>query len=101
MLMITEQLNADTFTFKLEGTLAGDWAIEFERCWHNVTSSSKASQIVVDLGGVTFVDEIGKELLGLMMTEGAELISRDVLMNSIVEEIARETSGSLANQKRG
>jgi hypothetical protein len=26
------------------------------------------------------------------MKEGAELISRDVLMNSIVEEIARESS---------
>ena len=92
MLMITEQRDANTFTFKLEGTLAGDWAIEFKRCWRNATGSSKASRIVVDLAGVTFVDDFGKEILGLMMKEGAELISRDILMNSIVEEIARESS---------
>lgn len=92
MLMITEQRNADKFTFKLEGTLAGEWAIEFERCWHNITDSSRVSRIVVDLAGVTFVDDIGKELLGLMMKEGAELISHDILMNAIVEEIARESS---------
>ena len=95
MLMITELHNADTFTFKLEGTLAGDWAVEFERCWRSVTASSRVSRIVVDLAGVTFVDDTGKELLGLMMKEGAELISRDILMNSIVEEIARESSPTL------
>ena len=93
--MITELHNADTFTFKLEGTLAGDWAVEFERCWRSVTALSRVSRIVVDLAGVTFVDDTGKELLGLMMKEGAELISRDILMNSIVEEIARESSPTL------
>jgi anti-anti-sigma regulatory factor len=93
--MITEQQNANTLTFKLEGTLAGDWAIEFERCWRNVAGPSKPSQIVVDLAGVTFVDDIGKELLGLMIKEGAELISRDILMNSIVEEIVRGSSPTM------
>jgi len=92
MLMITQQSNADNVTFKLEGTLAGDWAVEFERCWRSVRASSRVARIVVDLAGVTFVDDTGKELLGLIMKEGAELISRDILMNSIVEEIARESS---------
>ena len=92
MLMITQQSNADNVTFKLEGTLAGDWAVEFERCWLSVRASSRVARIVVDLAGVTFVDDTGKELLGLIMKEGAELISRDILMNSIVEEIARESS---------
>jgi len=92
MLMITEQRTADTFIFKLEGTLSGDWAIEFKRCWRDASRSSKVPRIVVDLAGVTFVDELGKELLSMMMKDGAEMISRDVLMNSIVEEIARESA---------
>src|SRR5262249_8981270 len=33
MLMITEQLNNDVLIFKLAGALAGDWALEFHRCW--------------------------------------------------------------------
>jgi hypothetical protein len=87
MLMITEQHNADALTFKLAGALAGDWAIEFERCWRNATSTSEASCSMIDLTEVTFVDETGKELLSMLMKEGAELVARDILMKSIVEEI--------------
>ena len=92
MLMIIEQHSSDMLLFKLAGTLAGDWVIEFKRCWLSVSSSSNASRAMVDLTEVTFVDEAGKELLSLMMRKGAELITRDVLMKSIVEEIAQETS---------
>jgi anti-anti-sigma regulatory factor len=89
MLMITEERNGDGLAFKLAGTLAGEWAMEFNRCWRSRTGSSKASRITVDLTEVTYVDEIGKELLGLMVKEGAELIARDILMKSVVEEVAR------------
>jgi anti-anti-sigma regulatory factor len=92
MLMINEQHGEDRIAFRLAGTLAGDWAIEFERCWRNATGSTNASRIIVDLTEVTFVDESGKGLLGLMMKEGAELIAADILMRSIVEEIANESS---------
>ncbi|HET9530386.1 MAG TPA: hypothetical protein VFQ92_08550 [Blastocatellia bacterium] len=92
MLMIIEQHSSDMLLFKLAGTLAGDWVTEFKRCWMSVKRSSNVSRAIVDLTEVTFVDETGKELLGMMMKEGAELITRDVLMKSIVEEIAQETS---------
>ena len=92
MLMITEQQNADSLTFKLAGALAGEWSTVLERCWCEATSLSKASCFIVDLTEVTFVDEIGKELLSLMMKQGAELIARDILMKSIVEEITKESS---------
>lgn len=92
MLMITEQRNADVLTFTLAGALAGDWAIEFNRCWQDAAGSLEASHIIVDLTEVTFVDEEGKELLSLLMQAGAELIASDILMRSIVEEIAKETS---------
>ena len=96
MLMITEQRNVDALVFKLAGALAGDWAIEFQRCWRNATSLLRTSRIIIDLTEVTFVDDFGREILGLVMSEGAELIARDVLMTSIVEEIARESSVRLS-----
>jgi anti-anti-sigma regulatory factor len=92
MLMITEQRNANALTFKLAGALAGEWATVLERCWQDATSSSEASCLMVDLTEVTFVDEIGKKLLSLMTKQGVELIARDILMKSIVEEIANESS---------
>lgn len=92
MLRITEQHDADVVIFKLAGALAGDWAIELERCWRYATGSNEASRIIIDLAEVTFVDEIGKALLSLMVKGGAELVAHDILMKSIAEEIAQESS---------
>jgi len=90
MLMITEERNSDVLTFKLAGALAGDWAIEFNRCWHSAKTSRKSSHIIVELTEVTFVDEQGKYLLSRMIKEGVELIAYDILVKSIVDEIANK-----------
>jgi anti-anti-sigma regulatory factor len=90
--MITEQHDTDTLTFKLAGMLAKDWAIEFKRCWHDTISSSKNTRIIVDLSEVTFVDDIGKDLLSSMIKRGAELIALDILMKSIVEEVVKRSA---------
>jgi|RhiMetdeSRZDD1v2_1073273.scaffolds.fasta_scaffold77360_4 anti-anti-sigma regulatory factor len=92
MLMITEQRNVDALIFLLAGALAGKWATEFNRCWRNATSSSRAERFIVDLTEVTFVDDLGRKALSQVMNEGGELIARDVLIKSIVEEIASESS---------
>lgn len=89
MLMITELYDAESVTFKVAGTLVGDWAAELDRCWRN--AAGKASRIIVDLTEVIFVDDSGKELLSLMARAGAELIAGDILMKSIVEEITSES----------
>lgn len=92
MLMITEQHNAEALIFRLAGALVGDWADELARCWVDATRSPEPQRVLVDLTEVVFVDETGKQLLTLMAQAGAELIASDVLMKSIVEEIAQETS---------
>ena len=92
MLMITETRDKELVTFRLAGALAGEWAAEFERCWHCARGPINAPHVVVDLAEVTFVDQAGKELLGAMVREGAELIARGILMKSIVEEIASDSS---------
>ena len=88
MLMITEQRNTDAMVFRLAGSLAGDWTMELERCWRDAARSDESLRILVDLTEVIFVDETGKNLLALMAEAGAEFIAGDVLMRSIVEEIA-------------
>jgi anti-anti-sigma regulatory factor len=88
MLMITEQHNAETLIFRLAGRLTGAWATELERLWRNAITGETPRRLLVDLSQVIFVDETGKAVLTLMTQAGAELIAVDVLMKSIVEEIA-------------
>lgn len=91
MLMITEQREGDALTFKLAGTLAGEWATEFERCWREARAAG-VQRITVDLADVTFVDDAGKELLSGLIRGGAVMIALDLLIKSIVEELTGESS---------
>ena len=95
MLMITEQWQAGTLTYSLAGALAGDWAAELERCWRDAAISPAPQRVVIDLTEVVFVDERGKALLALMAEAGAEFIAGDILMKSIVDEIANHTTVSM------
>lgn len=89
MLMITEPHDADGVHFKLAGALAGDWATEFERCWREATGSTEASHIVIDLAEVTFVDEIGKALLSLMVKAGALCVLAGIGMGTFLASFSR------------
>ena len=95
MLMITEQRNTGALTFRLAGALAGDWAAELERCWRDAAIPPEPQRMVVDLTEVVFVDESGRAVLTLMAEAGAELIAGDILMKSIVDEIANRTTDSM------
>lgn len=87
MLMIGEQRDEYGVVFKLAGALSGAWTGELERCWRAVVDAPGKQRVVVDLTEVVFVDDAGRELLASMARAGAELIARDVMMKSIVEEI--------------
>jgi hypothetical protein len=69
---------------KLEGKLVGAWVRELERVWQ---SASAQERILVDLCSVSFVDDLGKELLSQMYRRGARLVAGTPLMKQIVEEI--------------
>lgn len=87
MLMITEQGDERSLTFKLAGRLAGEWTPELERCWRGVATSKPSLLIRIDLSEVTFVSDTGKRLLAVMARAGVELIAADLLMKALVEQI--------------
>ena len=87
MLMITEQGDERSLTFKLAGRLAGEWTPELERCWRGVMTSKPSLLIRIDLSEVTFVSDTGKRLLAVMARAGVELIAADLLMKALVEQI--------------
>ena len=61
--------------------------VELESVWH--AAEAPGREIEVDLREVTCVDEAGRQLLERMHGAGARLIARGVLMNALVEAIAR------------
>lgn len=84
MLRITTKTEALKTTFELEGTLAGAWVSELERCWREI---SPGHAIKVSLEAVTFIDNDGKKLLARLHQSGAELNASGCLNKCIVQEI--------------
>jgi hypothetical protein len=86
MLKITTHVSDDATNITLEGRLAGPWIDELERCWLEAEHSAAGRPLIVDLRGVTFVEQEGKRLLARMCQAGAELVATGCCMRSIVEE---------------
>lgn len=87
MLKISMQIEAGVMNFALAGKLAGPWVQEFELCWRSAAGSQQVCPVRVDLTSVTFIDEEGKDLLGRMFQEGAELVASGCLNKCIVDGI--------------
>jgi hypothetical protein len=79
MLKITTHVSDDASRITLEGRLAGPWIGELERCWRESEQSAAGRQLIVDLTGVTFVEQ-------RMCQSGAELLATGCCMRSIVED---------------
>jgi anti-anti-sigma regulatory factor len=89
MLKINMRIEAGVMTFELEGKLAGPWVKELELCWRSAASTQRIYPILVDLSSVTFIDAEGKELLGRIYQEGAQLVATGCLNKCIVEGITQ------------
>ncbi|HKO31686.1 MAG TPA: hypothetical protein VJU54_11140 [Nitrospiraceae bacterium] len=103
MLKITQQqdpMSESTTLLILEGRLGGPWVDELDTCWRQLAANSVGGSMV-DLTGVTFVDEKGKVLLTRMWEGGAEFRATGCLTRCLVEEITRagRTDSSRVNRK--
>ena len=92
MLKITNNNDGGVTTLKLEGKLIGEWVNELRSCWWQAMLTSEGKAIRIDLAGVTWVSDEGKELLGEMWRNGAEALASNLLMASIVAEISAKTA---------
>jgi hypothetical protein len=98
MLKITHHTSSDSRHLTLEGRLIGPWVLELEQAWHSIKQSGEG-MLVVDLTGVTFIEEKGKHLLSRMWLEGAELIATGCCNRSIVEQITGSTPYCSSDQQ--
>ena len=98
MLKITRHISTGSRHLTLEGRLIGPWVYELEQAWNGI-KQSEGGTIVVDLTGITFIEDNGKQLLSRMWREGAELIATGCCNRPIVEQITGARPSSPANQR--
>jgi len=91
MLRVTVREDERGAAFKLEGKLAQEWVAEAEKAWSEFSGLPHRERVVVDLGGVTFVDDTGRELLVRMHASGAKLVGAGPMTNALIEEICGDS----------
>lgn len=74
----------------VEGTLSGDCVDELEKSWLEAQTRSHDERIRIDLSGISYVDDKGRQLLARMIREGEELKATGVMTRAIIEEILAE-----------
>ena len=90
MLRITIQTDAPGTMLELEGRLTGPWVAELRDCWEGVRKGEPDLRVV--LKAVTFIDEAGKNLLGLMHRQGVKVTGDGCMTKAIVDAITRGES---------
>jgi len=97
MLRITTETKRARTILTVEGRIAGASVATVEQCWRELSSASPSQKFVVNLCGVSFIDNAGKALLREMHRLGAELQAEGCLNQAIVDEIS--SSGESASDK--
>lgn len=99
MLKITTQQDAESIILVVEGRLAGPWVQELQDCWSRVSEHGQRGT-VLNLTGVTFIDQSGQELLHRLWQEGAELKAAGCLNNCLVDQITASSRGDQLKTRR-
>jgi len=89
--MMRAQLSStgDRVTLKVCGRLAEGWVPELENCWRSARIEHPEGKILVDLQGVTFIDDKGRSLLERMHRAGATFAAAGLLTRAIIDNIIR------------
>jgi len=95
MLKVSETGTPNDVVFEVEGSLAGPWVSELERCWHDGQARSGAqTSLSVRLRSVTFIDDAGQDLLARMFRSGVRLEGAGCLVRAILGEITNGERGA-------
>ena len=90
MLRITTQTKRTKITLDVEGRLAGAAVATVEQCWRELRAASPEKKLVVNLCGVSFIDNRGKVLLKEIHHQGGRLLAEGCLNQAIVSEILEQ-----------
>jgi hypothetical protein len=78
------------FRLFIEGTLSDGWVDAVETSWLEAQPQLNGKRMRIDLSGVSYVDDKGRNLLARMMRCGAELLATGIMTRAVIEEITTE-----------
>jgi len=91
VIRISDLRKGSTQRLLVEGTLAGDGVEVLEKSWLEAQASPGGEPLCVDLSGVAWIDDAGRELLSRMLQDGAELRATGVMTSAVIEELIEAT----------
>ena len=80
----------------VEGTLSDGWVNALEASWLEAKSQLNG-KLYIDLSGVTYIDDKGRELLARIICSGAELRTAGIMTRTVVEQITKELEDKRTN----
>jgi anti-anti-sigma regulatory factor len=93
MLRITLEEKSDAVVLKLEGRLAGPWAVELGRLWEEQAPAFAQKKLSLDLRETTFADARGIRILKTIYSQtSAEILSGTPWTQYLAEEVASKNS---------
>ena len=101
MIRISEISKGSKQRLLVEGTLAGDWVEVLEKSWLEAQASRNGEPMRIDLSGVTWIDEKGRELLKRILQDGAELRATGIMTRSVIKELIKEINAVDASRSYG
>jgi len=101
MLRITTETKRGKTILTVEGRIAGQSVATVEQCWRELYAASPKQKYIVNLCGVSFIDNSGKVLLREMHRLGAELQAEGCLNQAIVDEISTSDDADAAQDGKG
>jgi hypothetical protein len=69
------------------GRLAGPWVQELRSCWEDTRQIAAGSQDIIDLTGVTFIDENGERVLADMHDAGVSFVAGGVETQHVIDNL--------------
>lgn len=102
MLRITTETKRGKVILSVEGRLAGPALSTLEECWRELRAASPKKKLIVNLCGVSFIDNRGKVLLKEIHHQGGRLLAEGCLNQAIVSEIlVRKKKSGRAEESKG
>ena len=81
----------------VEGALCDGWVGALETSWLEAQSGLNGARLQIDLSGLTYVDDKGRELLTRIMQSGADIRATGIMNRTVVDEIAQELKDARRN----
>jgi anti-anti-sigma regulatory factor len=100
VIRISQIGNGSKWHLLVEGTLSDGWVDALETSWLEAQSQRNGTPVCIDLAGVTYIDDKGRDLLVRIIRGGAELRTQGIMTRTVVEEIRRNLNRNERTERR-